>query len=67
MTTRSQMRKAVAELVSGDFEASVAETSQSENQVARPSKSPEIQAENLDEIKLSLRIGNIVRLDQDLV
>ena len=66
MTTRSQMRNAVAELVSGDFEASVAETSQTENQKAGPNKSPEIRAESLDEIKLSLRKGSIVRRDQDL-
>ena len=53
MTTRSQKRKAVAELVLEDFEASVAENSQTENLVA--SKFPKIQAEKLDEIKTSLR------------
>ena len=53
MTTRSQKRKAVAELVLEDFEASVAENSQTENLVA--SKSPKTQAEKLHEIKTSLR------------
>ena len=37
MTTRSQKRKAVAELVSGDFEASIAENNTTENLVAGPS------------------------------
>ena len=55
MTTRSQKRKAVAELVSGEFEASVAENSQLENLIVCPSKSPKIPAEKLDEIKTSLR------------
>ena len=55
MTTRSQKRKAVAELASGDFETSIAENSPSENLVASSSKSPRIQSENLDEIKTSLR------------
>ena len=53
MTTRNQKRKAAAELVSGEFEASVAENSPSENLVA--SNSPRMQPENLEEIKLSLR------------
>ena len=55
MTTRSQKRKAVAELVSGDFETSVTEKSPPKNLVARSSKSPRMQPENLDEIKTSLR------------
>ena len=55
MTTRSQRRKAVAELVSGDFETSVVENNPRENLVASSSKSPRIQPENLDEIKTSLR------------
>ena len=50
MKTGSQNRKAVAELVSGDFEASVARNSQPENLVAGASKSPKLQAEKLDEI-----------------
>ena len=54
MTTRSQ-KNAVAELVSGDFEASVAEKSQTEKPVAGPSKFGKMQAENIDEIKTSFR------------
>ena len=54
MTTRSQKRKAVAELVSGEFESSVAENN-SENLVAGPSKTLRVESENLDEIKTSLR------------
>ena len=37
METRSQKRKAVAELVYWDFEASIAENNPSENLVAGPS------------------------------
>ena len=55
MTTRSQKRKAVAELVSGDFEVSVAENSPSENLVASSSKVPRVEPESLVEIKTSLR------------
>ena len=55
MTTRSQKRKAVAELVSGEFEASVAENNSSENLVAGPSKTLRVEPENLDEMKTSLR------------
>ena len=54
MTTRSQKRKAVAELVSGDFEASVTENYPPENLVASSCNSPRIQPENVDEIKTSL-------------
>ena len=54
MTPRSQKRKAVAELVSGDFEASITVNNPPENLVASSSKSPRIQPENLDEIKTSL-------------
>ena len=55
MTTRSQKRKAVAELVSGDFEASIAENNTTENLVAGPSKIPRIEPESLEEIKTYLR------------
>ena len=55
MTTRSQKKKAVSELVSGDFEASVAENDPTEILIASSSKSPRIQSENLNEIKTSLR------------
>ena len=54
-TTKRQKRKAVAELVSGEFEASVAENMQSENLIAGPSKTLRIDSENLNEIKTSLR------------
>ena len=54
MTTRSQKRKVVCELASGEFETSVAENSQPENLVAGPSKSPKLQAEKLDEMNKSL-------------
>ena len=55
MTTRSQKRKAVAELVSGDFETSVTENFPSEILVASSSKVPRIEPEGLAEIKTSLR------------
>ena len=55
MTTRSQLRKAVAELVSGDFEASIAENTPPGNLIAGPSKAPRVEPENLEEIKTSLR------------
>ena len=54
MTTRSQKRKAVAELISGGFETSVTENNPPENLVASSSKSPIMQSVNLDEIKTSL-------------
>ena len=55
MTTRSQKRKAVAELVSGDFETPVNENITSEDLIAGPSKTLRIEPENLDQIKTSLR------------
>ena len=55
MTTRSQKRKAVAQLISGDFETSVAENSPSENLPASSSKAPRVEPESLIEIKTSLR------------
>ena len=55
MTTGSQNRRAVAELVSGDFEASVNENMPSEDLIAGPSKTLRSEPENLDEIKTSLR------------
>ena len=55
MTTRSQKRKAVAELASGSFEFPINENNQVENPIAGSSKSPKIQSEKLDEIKTSLR------------
>ena len=55
MTTRSQKRKAEAELVSGEFEATIAENNSSENLAAGPSKTLRVEAETLDDIKTSLR------------
>ena len=55
MTTRSQKRKAVAELVSGDFEASLVENNSAENLIASSSKNPRLEFENLEEIKTTLR------------
>ena len=55
MTTRSQKRKAVAELISGGFEVSVPENSPSENLVASSSKVSRVEPESLVEIKTSLR------------
>ena len=55
MTIRSQKRKAVAELVSVEFDASSAENSQTENYVSGPSKSRKVQSEKLDEIITFLR------------
>ena len=55
MTTRSQKRKAIAELVSGDLETSIAENNSSEDLVAGPSKTLRLEPWNLEEIKTSLR------------
>ena len=55
MTTRSQKRRAVAELVSGDSETSVAEIILFEDLIAGSSKTLRTEPENLDEIKTSLR------------
>ena len=55
MTTRSQKRKAVAEPVSGEFEASVVENNSPENLEAGPSKTLRAEPESLEEIKASLR------------
>ena len=55
MTTRSQKRKAVAELVSGDFEASLTENNSTENLIPSSSKNPRLELENLEEMKTTLR------------
>ena len=55
MTTRSRKRKAIAELVSGDFEASLAENNSAENLIASSSKNPRLEFEILEEIKTTLR------------
>ena len=64
MTTRSQERKTVAELVSRDFENSSTENIQTENYVAGPSKS-KIQSEKLGDIKTSLRNNFCPRLAEN--
>ena len=56
MTTRSQKRKTIAELVvSGDLETSIAENNSSEDLVAGPSKTLRLDPWNLEDIKTSLR------------
>ena len=55
MTTRSQKRKAVEELVSTEMETPITEANQNLNPVAGTSKSPRVITENLEEIKSSLR------------
>ena len=55
MTTRSQKRKAITELLSGEFEVSVTENHLTENIVAGTNKAARIEAENLEDIKTSLR------------
>ena len=53
MTIRSQKRRDVAELVSGDFETPVNENIPSEDLIAGRSKILRIEPENLDEMKTS--------------
>ena len=53
MTTRTQKRKIIAELVSGDFEFFVPENSPSKNLVASSRKVPRVEPESLVEIKTS--------------
>ena len=55
MTTRSQKKNAVEELVSTEIETPIPETNQNLNPVAGTSKSPKVLTENLEEIKSSLR------------
>ena len=55
MTTRSQKRKAIAELASEDFETSLAENNSTENLMPSSSKNPRLELENLEEIKTTLR------------
>ena len=55
MTTRSQKRKPVAELVSADFETPVNENTPSEDLISGTSKTLRIEPEILDEIKTSMR------------
>ena len=55
MTTRSQKREAIEELVSTEMETPIPETNQNLNPVAGTSKSPRVITENPEEIKSSLR------------
>ena len=55
MTTRSQKRKAVEELVSTEIETPIPESSQNLNPIAGTSKSPRGLTENPEEIKSSMR------------
>ena len=55
MTTRSQKRKAVNELVSGEFETSLTENNLTENLVPSCSKTTRAEPEDLNELKASLR------------
>ena len=55
MTTRSQKRKAITELVSGEFDTSLTENNLAENLVASCSKTTRTEPEDLNEIKASLR------------
>ena len=55
MTTRSQKRKAIVELASGDFEASLTENNSTENLIPSSSKNPRLELGNLEEIKTTLR------------
>ena len=55
MTTRSQKRKAVEELVSAEIDTPLAGNSQNINPVVGTSKSPKVQTENLEEMKSALR------------
>ena len=55
MTTRSQKRKAVEELVTAEIETHLAGNSQNINPVAGTSKSPKVHPENLEEMKSTLR------------
>ena len=54
MTTRSQKRKAVEEMVSVDQETPLSGNSQSENPVVGTSKSPKVRTEILEEKNLHL-------------
>ena len=58
MSTRSQKRKAVEELVSGEFDTNIVNSNNLEiEQAPGPSrqKSPKIRPENIDEVKTSLK------------
>ena len=58
MTTRSQKKKAVEELASADLETPLSGDNQTEIPLSGTSKSSRIQAENLKEIKSTLKKEN---------
>ena len=55
MTTRSQKRRSMAELASGEFETSETENIPSGDLIASSSKAPRTEPENVDEMKTSLK------------
>ena len=55
MTTRSQKRKVVEELVPAEIETPLTGNSKNKYPVARTSKSPKLHTENLEEMKSTLR------------
>ena len=55
MTTRSQKRETVEELVSADLETALSGNNQNVNPVAGTSNSPKIQTEKLEERKSTIR------------
>ena len=66
MTTRSQTKRAVAELFSGNFETSIAENIPSQDLITSSSKTLRTETENLDEIKTSLRKKILADLTKQL-
>ena len=65
MTIRNQKGRGVAELVSGDFESSIAENTPSQNLKAGLRKVARLEPENLKEIKKNLGETNHVRFDKN--
>ena len=55
MTTRSQKRKVVEELVSAEIETPLTGNSKNKYPVAGTSQSPKLHTENLEEMKFTLR------------
>ena len=55
MTTRSQKKETVEELVSADLETALSGKNQKLNPVAGTSNSPKVQIENLEERKSTIR------------
>ena len=55
MTTQSQKRKAVKQIVSGEFESSFLGNNTTGNPNPGPSESPKLHFEDLDEVRTSRR------------